>query len=763
VNLAIPALVLRAAREGRVRLDDRERDRVLEVLEIRRAQAEAVPPEDAPWSHFDAAQALVLVGDAAAAVGVVERARRHVHAPWEAETFSTALDDLERAGAPVAALRAALGVAAPRTTVVAPPPRPPGRTFRAALREASWYRENVPCAAACPVGTDAGAYVSLAAEGRFGEAFRAARGPNPFASVCGRICAAPCEDACRRGKLDAPVAIRALKRFLTERHGAGSADSLLPDVLDGSVAPCMEGEAYASHLRKLGGGGATPRRVAVVGGGPAGLACAHDLAFLGHRVTLYEASSRLGGMMRHGIPEYRLPRDVLDAEIGAVLDLGVEVRLGEGLDARRTLDSLFADGVEAVFLASGAGRGRPMEAEGVDLDGVVRAIDFLLNVNEGFRMDLGPRVVVVGGGNVAIDVARTARLGRPPDVLPRETREAARAIAPALRGEALRHAVEGRAREVHVVARQPMGEWPSQRSVHSREEVEEARREGVAFHPLRGVRRILGRDGRVCGVELAEVVRLKDERGRPAPAYGAHAAETIACDAVLLAVGQEPDLDYLEGTAGLGRTPSGLVEVDRATLATSRPGVYAGGDAAFGPRTLIEAVAEGKRAARSIHAQFSGGRRLVPSVRFTEVPPRSAERSPDVDRIPREDPACIAVERRTGIAEVEGAYDEAAARRQAARCLQCHVQTVYDGTLCVACGRCTDVCPHRCLSFAAPEDVDVEGEAAGALAAAGGAAGTAWMLKDETRCVRCGLCAERCPTGAMTMERFDLRVAEAVA
>jgi NADPH-dependent glutamate synthase beta subunit-like oxidoreductase/ferredoxin/Flp pilus assembly protein TadD len=747
-NLVLPALVMRCARDGRVSVSPWERERVEEVLAIRAGQADGDPPEDAPWCFFDTARAQILLGNEAAARRTVERAAANLSAPWQAETFGESLSAFERGGVDVAPLRELLGLdAAPRETPAEEETRPTP-PFRVAARDAGWFVHNVPCMAACPVGTDAGAYVQLLSERRFEDAFRVARGPNPFASVCARICAAPCEDACRRGALDAPVEIRSLKRFLTQRHGVEGVDQRMDEVLDGTPAPCIEGEAYASHLKKLGGGGGG-RRVAVVGGGPAGLACAHDLALLGHQVTLLEASHQLGGMMRQGIPIYRLSRDLLELEIGAILSLGVRVDLGRGLDGERTLETLFAEGQDAVFLASGAGRGRHLEVEGSQLDGVVRAIDFLLNANAGYRMDMGRRVVVVGGGNVAIDVARTARLGRAPDRTSHGVvREEARAaFGPALSGDALRSALRGRRRAVHVLARQPMGEWPAQRTVRGCEEVEFAREEGVVFHPLRGVRRFVGANGRVTGVELAEVVQLHDEQGRYAPRYGAHLAETLACDTVFLAVGQEAALDYLRGTTAVHRTRRGLIEVDRETLATSMPGVYAGGDAAFGPRTVIEAVADGKRAARSIHRHLATGSRLQVHFRFEAIHPRSACAAPDYDTIPRESPPCTAVGRRTGISEVEGVYDDDQAVRQAQRCLACHVQTIYDGSLCIACGRCTDICPHACLSFVAPEDTHGDR-----------VPGDVLMVKDEERCVRCGLCAERCPTGAMTLERFDTQV-----
>ncbi len=776
LNLALPTIVLRAGCTGSLEAMGRDRERVLEVMAIRRAEAEASPPVDAPWSSYDVALASLVLGDAEGAARHLRTAKSRTTAPWQAETFARSLDALERAGVATADLRAILSIAARRPSeppsggmpsggTEGAPAHPSGtsRPFKAEAREASWFRKNVPCASACPVGTDAGGYVALAAKGRFDEAYLVARGPNPFASVCGRVCAAPCESACRRGRVDEPVAIRAIKRFVTERHGPESGDSRLADVLSGARAPGMEGPAYASRLKAIGAGQASGRKVAVVGGGPAGLACAHDLAFLGHRVTVFEASDHLGGMMRHGIPDYRLPREVLDAEIAAILDLGVEVRLSCGLDAKRTLRSLVADGFEAVFLASGAGRGRGLDVEGSALDGVVRAIDFLINVNNGFRLDLGRHVVVLGGGNVAIDVARTARLGRPPDV--RANGEAGAAedqFGAALAPGALTGALKGETREVHVVARQPMGEWPAQKSVHGGEEIDAASNEGVVFHPLRGIRRILGDGGRVSAVELAEVVRLKDERGRYSPAYGGHVAETIPCETVLLAVGQEPDLDYLEGTSDLKRTREGFIETVPETLATSVPGVFAGGDAAFGPRTLIDAVSEGKRAAAGMHRFLCGDRRVPLAHTFTEIDPRDARLTEDFDAIPRTEPPVVRLARRTGIAQVDGVYSEAEAVRQASRCLACHVQTVYDGDLCVACGRCTDVCPFGCLSLVPVSEVEAPGSVEGEGGVPAGRPRAA-MLKDEDVCIRCGLCAERCPTGAMTMERYDLRVAAAAS
>ena len=208
----------------------------------------------------------------------------------------------------------------------------------------------------------------------------------------------------------------------------------------------------------------------------------------------------------------------------------------------------------------------------------------------------------------------------------------------------------------------------------------------------------------------------------------------------------------------MARTPRGLIDVDPDTLATKMPGVFAGGDAAFGPRTVIEAVADGKRAARNIQAYFTGGHELPQTWHFQEIHPRGVPTAEGYDATPREAPPCTAVGRRTGIAEVEGPYEEAQAVEQAGRCLVCHVQTIYDGSKCIACGRCTDICPYACLSFARPGEVSVDG-GPGLVLDSG--SGEVYMVKDEDRCVRCGLCAERCPTGAMTMERFSTTPEEA--
>ena len=256
--------------------------------------------------------------------------------------------------------------------------------------DARWLWENEPCRAACPVHTDAGGYVTAIAEGRFSDAYQIARAPNPFPSICGRVCAAPCETSCRRGTVDAPVAIRALKRFVSERYGVES--------FGGAT------EWHRGH-GEVPAAGTTS--VGIIGGGPGGLAAAHDLRLAGHQVTVYEGEQRLGGMMVMGIPEYRLPRALIDRETEAIVSLGIDVELGCRIGRDLTFEQLL-ERHDAIFMCVGAGRGRDLNIPGHELDGTVSAIEFLLNVNRGFRVELGESVVVVGGGNVAFDAARTA-------------------------------------------------------------------------------------------------------------------------------------------------------------------------------------------------------------------------------------------------------------------------------------------------------------------------------------------------------------------
>jgi formate dehydrogenase (NADP+) beta subunit len=629
------------------------------------------------------------------------------------------------------------------------------QTIRAAIRPLTWFRDNVPCVAACPVKTDAGRYVQLIGLGRLEEAYAVARSPNPIASICGRTCGAPCEDACRRGSIDAPVAIRPLKRYVTERFGPESFSPLAVTAITATTAGSSQSTTFG-HLEALPRRQRAAVKVAVVGAGPAGLACAHDLAVIGYQVTVFEAMEHGGGMMRYGIPEYRLPREVIDRQVAEIRDLGVEFLFNRPLDAEFGIREIRAAGYRAIFLAIGAGRGRDLAIEGGDLDGVVKAIDFLLNVNRGYRVDVGRRVVVVGGGLVALDAARTAvrvllsgaeraaeELGR---VVGTEVRVALDAAREARRRGAL---------DVSVVSLEQLEEMPAMRSVQGREEMDVTRDEGIEFTPGWGPKRIVGEQGRATGIELIHCARVFDEQGRFNPSFVEGSERIIPADTILLAIGQRSDYSFLRPEDGIEITPARMIKVDPETLATTAPGVFAGGDGAFPPSLLITAAEHGKRAAASVDAYLSGGRSR-PTVRaVVEEQPLATYRMPErYEQIERHVPV-VPVDRRTGITEVEECYTAAEAKAQADRCLSCHIHPIYNRDLCVLCARCADICPEDCISFAPVESLSLSAGDQGTLAAIAPAdhTHTAFLYAEE-RCIRCALCAIRCPTGAITMERF---------
>jgi NADPH-dependent glutamate synthase beta subunit-like oxidoreductase len=615
-----------------------------------------------------------------------------------------------------------------------------GRTYPTVVPGLQYFLDLVPCRSACPVRTNAGGYVRAIGEGDTAGGYAIARAPNPLASTCGRICAHPCETKCRRGLIDEPISIRALKRTVTERHGVESAF----------------GKAAPFPLVPLGlaaGTGEGAARIAVIGAGPAGIGCAHDLALLGYRVTMFDAAPVVGGMLYQGVPEYRLPRDIIRAEVDRVLALGVELRLNWRLGRDFTAGDLLRNGFSAVFLGLGASRGRGLGVPGADLDGVINGVDFLLNANLGYHVTLGERVVVVGGGNVAIDVARTA--------LRYSTEETPAALPSGAQDllhswgydnafiDAARTALRLGARRVHLVSLEARTEMPA----HP-DEVREAEEEGITLLPSRGPKSILGEAGRVTAVETLDVASVFDERGRFNPTFVPGTEKQVEADTVILAVGQQPDTECLSADAQVTITPRGLVAVDPVTLATTMPGVFAGGDLAFGPRIVIDAVADGKRAAIAIHEHLRGA--VVPRARawFRTIEiHRAGDR---YDRIPRQQVPALPVARRTGFREVEEGYGEAQARVEASRCLWCHVETVFDSERCILCSGCVEICPEACLALVPVSRLRGTPELEAVRAALGADADAAAIVKDEERCIRCGLCAERCPTGAITMDMLEL-------
>jgi NADPH-dependent glutamate synthase beta subunit-like oxidoreductase len=501
------------------------------------------------------------------------------------------------------------------------------------------------------------------------------------------------------------------------------------------------------------------QKVAVIGAGPAGISAAHDLALMGYRVTVFEATNQAGGMMFHGIPEFRLSRSIIEKEVQKVTQLGVEIKLNTPLNDKFGVKELRAEGYEAVFLSVGVQKGRDMNIEGSNLDGVIKAIDYLLNINNGYRVDLGRKVLVIGGGFVAFDAARMAlragmeaAAGNGEGVVAQGSEGLHAAI------DAARTAIRAGAVEVHIASLESFEEMPVMRTTQGREEFEESKREGVHFIPQRGAKRFIGENGRLRAVEFIGVKRTYDENGRFNPVYDPDLSEMFEADSVILAIGQQADLSFLTSEDRVELTPQGTIKVDSGTLATSAPGLFAGGDVAFGPRNLIEAVANGKRAALSIDDYLRGVKTdLVVNLRIDELPTRSYRRPEDYEKCERETPPTISLDRRTGISEVETGYTEEQARTQAERCLYCHIQTVYDAQKCVLCNRCVDICPEYCLKLVPIEELDLEPEVREKIIeneGIGFGGPLSAMLKDDEKCIRCGLCAVRCPTDAMTMEVF---------
>jgi NADPH-dependent glutamate synthase beta subunit-like oxidoreductase len=630
-------------------------------------------------------------------------------------------------------------------------------SFLAEYREFDWYRRNVPCMQACPVHTDSGRYVQYIARGDYESAYLVARSANPLASICGRICSAPCEDACRRNWIDGAVTIRPLKRFVTERFGVESAS---PDsyrrLMESTGDPGSSRPGHLSQLHSKSEEG-QGKRVAVIGSGPSGLACAHDLSAMGYSVTVFEALQQPGGMLRYGIPEFRLPRGVIEREVAAIEHLGATFRYDTPLSADYNLRSLREEGFVAVFLGVGAMSGRELNIPGHDKDGVVKAVDYLINLNRGYRTDLGNKVVVIGGGSVAMDAARSAvRDFYEPMEEIQLTADAA-ANQPLL--DAARGALRAGASEVHVISLESMEEMPAAQTVSGRDELREVVDEGIIVHPSWGPKRILG-EGRVNGVDFVACTRVFDAEGRFNPEFDDSKTYHLDADSVILAIGQKPELAFLDDEDGVELTRVGTIKIDPKTLATTAPGVYAGGDAAFGPRIAIEGVANGKIAARSIHEYLSGQEEKPAfDIDIHKIPIEDFRMPPGYEKRDRTSPPCLETGRRTGITEVEEILSEDQALDQAARCLECHIDTIYDPLKCVLCGRCADVCPERCLVFVPIGNVEMpEEQKAAALQQYGhdDSLPMTVLLKDDTRCIRCGLCARRCPTEAMTMERFNI-------
>ncbi len=622
--------------------------------------------------------------------------------------------------------------------------------YRVRVADEQYWREQIKCQFACPVHTDARGYVRAIAEGNHEQAYLIARGPNPLASLCGRICGAPCEAACRRGSIDQPIAIRALKRFVCEQFGPESrrdpGAQQFQYLREGTSERCCDDQEELRHLLEFLSRAEFPKpageRVAVIGSGPAGLAAGHDLALMGFRPTIFEMEPVPAGMLYTGVPGYRLPRELIRAEVAVIESLGVQIRCNTQIGKDISFEELRRD-FAAVIIACGAKRSRALPIPGTDAIGVMGGVDFLRDVALGKQVELGQRVIVIGGGNVAYDVARTVLRQEEYDV----SRTAAR--------------IPG-VREVNLVCLESLEEMPADTV-----EIIEGTEEGVRRHNSWGPREILfhENDGRkfVRGVRLVRCSSVYDEQRRFAPKFDESIERVIEGDTVLLSVGQSADLTFLDAQrdAVNMRNPQQIVN-DAATGATSAPDVFVAGDIAYGPKLMIHAIASGKQAARSVYRYLRGCEIAPDEVQF-HFPIENYRREQSYEKRARlHIPTRSAEERLLDPKTlVEKGYTQSQAREEAGRCLDCGVNTIFDGERCILCGGCVDVCPTVCLKLVSldriapsPELEAVVHKLLGEEAAAA-PEDFSTILKDEERCIRCGLCAQRCPTTAITMERFE--------
>lgn len=630
-------------------------------------------------------------------------------------------------------------------------------TLNAALPDERYHRNLISCQAACPVRTDARGYVRAIAEGRFEESYLIARGPNPFASICGLICGAPCEEACRRGKVprvdddghfvtnDAPISIRALKGFVCAL--AGPENRMPEDVLRrirASYLPvCADAEEMASMLRAGLDGRirmADGEKIAIIGAGPAGLSAAHDLALLGFRPVAFESEPVPAGMLALGVPSYRLPPKVIEQEVAVIRALGVDIRCGVTVGRDIRFAELRRD-YAAVVIAVGAKSSRGLGLPGENGPRVFGGVDLLRSVALGLPMDLGKDIVVVGGGNVAYDVART--------VLRQIAFDAARTAA----------RLPGTSR-VRLVSLEGLEEMPAATA-----EILEGDEEGVerlnGWGPLE-IRRDDG--GLPTGVVFRKCLRVYNANAQFAPVFDDSRTQTLSCDTVLLAVGQSPVLSFLEdGGTDIEMARPDWPRITPDTFSTTAAGIFAAGDLAHGTRLLIDAVASGKAAARSIY-QYVTGHRLAQEELSAHLVQERYHREAGYEALRRTPIPVSAPNERlihSGM-PVEIGYTPAQAVREASRCLDCGVTPIFDGTRCVLCGGCADVCPTQCLKLT-PID-QLEGESRldlaleGLLGPAADRSENSAIIKDEDRCIRCALCAARCPAEAIAMERVTFSV-----
>jgi len=585
----------------------------------------------------------------------------------------------------------------------------------------AYYHKVVDCQWACPAHTPVPEYLRLIAQGRYAESYMVNWVSNVFPGILGRTCDRPCEPACRRGRVEEanaakpePVAICRLKRVAAD--------------LKGDVEARMPQPAAQPN----------GKRIACVGAGPASLTVARDLAPLGYAVTVFDGEAKAGGFMHQQIPRFRLPESVIDEETGYVFALGAEFRSGQRIDS---MQALLAEGWDAVFVGSGAPRGRDLDIPGrrEAARHIHIGIDWLASVSFGHVKSIGQRVIVLGGGNTAMDCCRSARR---------------------LGGQ-----------DVKVIVRSGFDEMKA-----SPWEKEDAQHEGIPIINMHVPKAFVHEGDRLTGMTFEIVRAERDAKGRRRLVPTGEPEVFVACDDVLIAVGQENAFPWIERDVGIAFGEWGLPVVDERTFQSTLPRVFFGGDAAFGPKNIITAVAHGHEAAVSIDLFLTGqdvAQRPAPWANLVSQKMGIHEWSYDHDpsndlryKVPwaKAEAALASIQ-----VEVELGFDARTAFKEASRCLNCDVQTVFTPKLCIECDACVDICPMDCISFTLNGDeTDLRGRLSAPalnltqdLLVSDPVTTGRVMVKDEDVCLHCGLCAERCPTGAWDMQKFLLHTTKA--